>query len=272
MLKRWQWRRIIVLAVIGAVLFLLSRVSHAAQPGMARVEKLFLQEKYDGAVSQSEVLIDSGCRARDEVYYIKGLSELKLGRYNEARRSFGYIISRYRSSARTFDAYIGIGDSYLLEGNTDKAIVSYNDVFEKFPGNKNEAVVHYRLADCYRKLGAGNKAKEFFDKARRMSPFSFEARSSGEARESDNTAYTPKASTGADLSVQVGCFKNKRNAERLAAKLSDEGYKAYVDVPPESGDNLYRVKAGRSLSKDEAAAMAARLRKDGYHTRICGKE
>jgi len=41
------------------------------------VEKLFLEEKYDRAAAEAGKLIDANSSRRDELYYLKGLSEMK---------------------------------------------------------------------------------------------------------------------------------------------------------------------------------------------------
>ncbi len=206
-----------------------------AENDIASAEKLFLEGRYERTADETERLIDARSRSRDELYYLKGLSELKLNRFRDARKSFGDIISRYPSSKMVFDAHLGIGDSYFLEGDTTSAAKIYNEMLEKFPNDRNISIVRQRIKNCHASGIPDNK-----------------------------TQYVPDK-----LAVQVGSFKNKRNAEGLARKLVSEGYESYVDSPLGSADKLYRVKVGRTKSRDEAEVLAAKLKRAGYNTKIC---
>lgn len=209
------------------------------------LEKLFMEAKYDKAVVEADNLIDARANRRDEIYYLKGLSEVKLSRFSQARQSFEYIISSYPDSKTGFDAYTGIGDAYFLEGNTHSAIRVYKEALSNFPRDRNVSVVQKRLADCYRKLGQEETAASLAPK--------------------DDLKSISKGS----FSVQVGSFIARGNAEKLAKKLSKKGYDAYVETPAGAGNRFYRVKVGRCPSMQEAQDLASGLKKSGYSTKIC---
>ena len=217
-----------------------------AEADIAIVEKPFMEGRYEKAVSEAQQLIGEKARQRHEIYYLKGLSELKLKRFKEARESFEVIVSKYPKSNRVFDARVGIGDSFLLEGNTESAVMVYNEIKEKFPADKNIALVDSRLADC--RQNAGPKIA---------------------AVETPQNEPAPVEASNGHISVQAGCFKSGRNADNLSAKLTAKGYESYVERPLATGDKLYRVKVGRFRARDEAGNIAARLNRDGYKTKIC---
>ena len=143
-----------------------------------------------------------------------------------------------------------MGDSYLLEGNTDGAVKAYNEAKEKFPSDKNIALVDLRLNECRQKIPPA------------ISPV---LPAAAENKPEPAPVETPKG----NISVQAGCFKSERNANALAAKLTAKGYHSYVELPLAAGDKLYRVKVGRVSSRDEAELLAAKLKRDGYKTKIC---
>jgi len=209
------------------------------------IERPFMEGRYDRAAYEAERMIDAGARQRYEIYYLKGLSELKLRRFKEARDSFGAIISKYAGSDRVFDAYIGIGDSYLLEGKAEDAASIYREVKEKFPNDRNIAIVEERLKDCRKDTAAILAPAATVNKANAIEESS------------------------SPVSVQAGCFKNKSNADALVTKLIVGGYQGYVELPVNTGDKLYRVKIGHPKSRTEAETIAARLNRDGYKTNIC---
>ena len=233
----------------------------AAYADIASIEKLFLEGRYEKVINESDKLIDSDSRQRDELYYLKGLVGLKTDKFNEARKSFEYIIHKFPKSKRVFDAYLGIGDSYLLEGSAGAAIRIYSEMAEKFRNDRNISLVYYRLSDAHNALGSDSEAALYLAKAKSGSPLSFEyRRAKGQLRKVVADKY---------VSVQVGSFKSEKNARRFAQKLSREGYDSYLESPPVSGDNLYRVKAGRFKSRKEAESLVSKLKKAGYTTKIC---
>ena len=222
--------------------------AYCDQSDMAVVEKSFLEGRYDRAAYDAGRLIDSGSRHKDELYYIKGLSELKLTEFTKARNSFNELLNKYPSSARVFDANIGVGDAYFLEGKYDIALKAYSDTLNKFPNDKNIAVLHDRIAECHKKLGVG------------------------ETQNIEKTESRPTLLQESGISVQAGCFKGKNNADQLAEKLSKQGYESRVELPIDKGDKFYRVKVGHPGSKEEAGDLAMRLKKSGYSTKICTDE
>lgn len=232
--------------------------SCAESLGIASAERPFLEGNYDKAVKEADRLIAADANRKDELYYLKGLSQLKSGRYAEARGSFEGLLSRYPSSQRAFDARVGIGDAFFLEGNSGAASSIYSDIIQKHPGNPNIGSVHKRLDGCGRP-GAQQQPAQ---------------RQAGSINKPVAYANIIPADSGQvpsaeRFSVQVGSFKNRRNADNLAKKLSGRGYSSYVEAPPASGDRMYRVKVGRSFSRDEAEKIEGKLKVQGYPTRIC---
>ena len=72
---------------------------------------------------------------------------------------------------------------------------------------------------------------------------------------------------GSYFSVQVGCFSNKTNAEKLRGKLISKGYQAYILELP--GDDLYHVRVGKLSNRSQAGSLEQRLKAAGYSTKVC---
>ena len=145
------------------------------------------------------------------------------------------------------------------------------------------SAIYYKLGVCYKKIGSAEKARYNFEKVKQLSPLSFEARmgaSSGTDTLPVSARYgqpkdkgTAKDLSAADnYSVQIGSFKNKRNAERMMRKAAGAGYDSYVETIRSSGDDLFRVKVGRYSTKEDAERAAGKLKKQGYSTRICNND
>lgn len=60
--------------------------------------------------------------------------------------------------------------------------------------------------------------------------------------------------------VQTGAFKNKGNADALAAKVRAAGFETYVTIV----DGLYKVQVGAYYKKANATAQAAKLKAAGF--------
>jgi tetratricopeptide (TPR) repeat protein len=278
--------KIKIMAVVALSSFLAVNSVVWAGSSVDRVEKPFMEGRYDVCIAEADRLIASRYGQMDEIYYLKGLSELKLKRFDAARESFQYIASKYASSRKAFDARLGIGDSYMLAGDLNSAVGIYVGMLDSFRSDRNLPIVYSRLASCYKGLGVKDKAEYYQNMASQSAPLSFEAK--GQVATVQARAAAPKASvptssmrpkdpeemdvvmaTGQAVSVQVGSFKNRRNAEKLAKKLAASGYDSRIEIPVASGEKLYRVKVGRASSQAEAEALKVRLEAAGYTTKIC---
>jgi tetratricopeptide (TPR) repeat protein len=228
---------------------------------MEGAEKLFLEARYDKAVIAADKLIEGKAGQRDQLYYLKGLSELKLGRFKDARESFEYIVSRYPDSKVSFDALTGIGDAYYLEGNTHSALRIFNEVLEKYPTDRNISMIKDRVVKCRERLGTTTLSA--------AAPEGVPAAAPAPPQETSVLKNPPPSGA---ISVQVGSFKSKYNAERLARKLSWKSYDSFVDESSSASDKLYRVRVGHLNSPQEAESLAKRLKADGYSTKICADD
>lgn len=246
----------LVLFILLATCCFQFAAAYADSDSMMAAEKSFLQGKYEQAIIESDRLIDARVNKRYEVYYIKGLSELKSGRYADARKTFSNIIEKYPSSPRVFEANIGIGDSYYLAGNKEAASSIYADVVKSFPNDENIAIARERLGMC--------KSGE-----RTIVPEKIIHQDAVPAVPHFTPKEMPRGDAMGGVSIQVGSFKSKKNAEGLSKKLQKQGYESYVEIPVTSGDKLYRVKVGHFASRQDAEKLAARLKVRGYPTKIC---
>ncbi|HEU0224512.1 MAG TPA: SPOR domain-containing protein [Steroidobacteraceae bacterium] len=64
--------------------------------------------------------------------------------------------------------------------------------------------------------------------------------------------------------VQLGAFSTREKAEGLVADLRRRGYAAFVLEYRAGGQLLHRVRVGPEQDRARAAAIAERLRKDGF--------
>jgi DedD protein len=77
-------------------------------------------------------------------------------------------------------------------------------------------------------------------------------------------AADPPAAQTAAWAVQLGAFSTREKAEALVADLRGRGYAAFVLEYRAGGQLLHRVRVGPEQDRARAAAVADRLRKDGF--------
>jgi DedD protein len=77
-------------------------------------------------------------------------------------------------------------------------------------------------------------------------------------------AADPPAAGTAAWAVQLGAFSTREKAEGLVADLRNRGYAAFVLEYRAGGQLLHRVRVGPEQDRARAAAIAERLRKDGF--------
>lgn len=73
-------------------------------------------------------------------------------------------------------------------------------------------------------------------------------------------AFAEPAGTG--MAVQVSAYRNRREAEAMAGRLSAKGYMAYVMAPAPGAPNLFRVRIGKFTTRADADRVVARLKRE----------
>jgi DedD protein len=67
---------------------------------------------------------------------------------------------------------------------------------------------------------------------------------------------------GAGFAIQVAALRERNEAETIVRRLSGKGYAAYVLPPSSGTPTMYRVRVGKFKERREADAVAARLQKE----------
>jgi cell division septation protein DedD len=103
----------------------------------------------------------------------------------------------------------------------------------------------------------------------------------GKENRSLQTAEKPKKGRSAETtsqpkqegwSVQVGAFKSKQEAVKVATTLKGKGYEAYVMRSEDNAVNVYRAKVGRFTTREEAERLLKVLKdKEALSTAFVGK-
>jgi DedD protein len=74
------------------------------------------------------------------------------------------------------------------------------------------------------------------------------------------------------VTIQVGSFSDKGNADILVQDLREHGVAASAQTTQQGGNSLYKVKTGSYQSREQAEAAAEGLRRKGYNAVIVPRE
>ncbi len=202
------------------------------------------------AVSKSRPLGEEG-------RYLMGLSFLKLGLQEKARKNFEFVIKNYPYSGLKEELLLGIAGSYYLEGDFKRAEEYYKRLLKNFNTTGYASIVYLSMGKALRKQGKWREAEGSFYKVTRSYPLSLEAK---EAK-----SYLLK---GHFFSVQVGAFAKKDNAAKLVNSLKRKGYNAVIKKQYDMENILYKVKTATFDTKAMADKEAKQLKSDGFSPRV----
>ncbi|MBU1086076.1 MAG: SPOR domain-containing protein [Candidatus Omnitrophica bacterium] len=190
---------------------------YAALDECNRLERTYLGDEH------AELLY-----AKAECYYL-------LENYEQARDIFKQGL-KYAKGTLLTKLYIGIADTYFMQHGYDKAISIYKQLLDK-KETDYEAALLFKLGKAYQKNSKWTQSKYYFDLLEKKYPQSFE-------RE-----IVDKSSVGGNFfTIQVGCFFNQANADKLSNDLRGKGYAVYVTPFLSHDTKLYRVRVGEFVS------------------------
>jgi len=140
------------------------------------------------------------------------------------------------------------------------------------PAGQEAPAVKAQL-DWYKNVNQGPGDKTSKPRAAKDDPYQ-----AGDRKETPPQAPPPAAAGAQEAansspaaatvySVQVGAFREKKEAERKAAMLAEKGYDYAIDAP-KPGQEYYLLKVGRFATRADAVAMQLKLKQDGFATLI----
>jgi len=217
----------------------------------------YMQSDYTKAVECCRV-ISKNKMLGDQGHYLMGLSFLKLGDIEEAKKNLTFAIKNYPNSLLKAELFLTVADSYYLGKEFTKAEKYYKKMLMTSKGVDYSSLAYLRLGKSLQKQGRFKEAHSNFSKIIRDYPFSLEV---SEAKASLRKKVE-------SFSVQVGVFAKKENAQRIATSLKSKGYDAYTEKTYEKDRLIYRVKAGTFSSRERAKLLADKLKNEGFSVRI----
>ena len=88
------------------------------------------------------------------------------------------------------------------------------------------------------------------------------AGASPEAARGEPQSVASTEPPGAGFAIQVAALQKRDEADVIAKRLAGKGYPAYVVTPTKGAPSVYRVRVGKFKDRSEADTVAARLQKE----------
>ena len=249
-----------VLGLISGSYLFFAVICQAHALNLDKARFYFLNGDYSACINEGEKILSGlgDSREFDNLYYLLGLSYLKEGNYLRASDIFEIILKEFKNSSFKEEARLGLGDTYFLRGDYNKAAGYYKDLLSRNSHAKFASLLYYRLSQCAFKTGKTAEGQDYLCKLRKEFPLNLESIANKDLVPSVNY-YT----------VQTGSFSSSRNASNLEQKLTQKNYPAYIEESNSQGKISYRVKVGRFASRADAIELADKLSREGYPTKIC---
>jgi tetratricopeptide (TPR) repeat protein len=242
------------------ILVLLVFISSSSFAATSDIEAALMNKNYEQVrVLAQKVLKEStDAQSRLQAEYYLGLSQLRLGRYTDARSAFQIVMSTAPSQERYDRAALGMIEALYIPGLYKEALRSTEDLLRKSPQSSFLSLIYLKKARIHLKLTQWIEAKENLQKILNEFPDSLEA--SAARRFLEEKEY---------FSVQVGSFLDKDKAIHLMDELKANGQYAYI-IETTTPDNkkFYRVRVGQMASMSDAQTLEVKLSQLGYPTLI----
>uniref|UniRef100_A0A7C4UC16 Tetratricopeptide repeat protein n=1 Tax=candidate division WOR-3 bacterium TaxID=2052148 RepID=A0A7C4UC16_UNCW3 len=120
---------------------------YAKEAAVLYLKAMYEQKKYENLIVESNRLIKDYPEKKDDILLLKGKSEIKLKKYNEAERTFSNISDRKKR-------YTYLGDMFYENGEYKNAIIYYQKLDDDY--------AYFSIGWCYYKLGRLDDALKYF--------------------------------------------------------------------------------------------------------------
>ena len=172
----------------------------------------------------------------------------------------------------TFDVYAmskrgKLAEKLYLQENYSSAAYECERLFRENDVVEFKSEIAYLGGLCYLKLKKFSNAKKSFEYVLNNSGDSL-LLSEAQIGIKAVAQKSPLITTPSHFSVQVGSFKDKKNAVRLFKRFKRRRYTVRVTDEKDGGVTIYKVKIGRFNTRDAAVKFAKKLRRQGYQTVI----
>ena len=221
-----------------------------------KAASLYLQGSYSESINECGINIARD-NSPDSALYLAGLNFLRINDTEKAREKLTQVMKNFKSSRYLEVAKLAYADTFFMEQDYSKAGQLYEDALKTNSGLAGALLL--RLSQCALKSGSWSKAREYADSLKQKYPLSLEANIPTAAVQGINNQF---------FTVQVGSFANLQNAKKLSEKLKKGNFDAYIEETSSGAKTLYRVRAGKLNTRQQAESLKQILEEKGYPSRI----
>jgi len=253
--------RVVLATVVAAVAWAAGCASTARRDPMSYFDRgyaAFERGQWQAASDDftQYLRMDPSSAHRSEVYYYRGLAEVRLGRRSEAKQDFYRAVGAAADPKIATYARVALGNLYYEDGDDGRALATYGPVIRQGGDDVPMEKVLLRMAVSLQRTGRWSTADAYLARVIRdygRTPEATEAR----------RRYRAKAFT-----VQTGAYGSVATARSEAERLRRVGFAANVGRTISSGRSLHTVRVGAARTYTEADALASRLHAAGFSTQI----
>jgi len=238
------------LAAAGCGSSLTREAQQDFNPGRAAFEAGRWQEAVDGFTRF--LAAHPSSPVRGEVYYYRGLAEVRLSRRAEALADFQRATRAAAPPPIPAYAQVAAGNLHFEEGRDWDAVRAYSGVLGDPPDGVPLERLVLRLAISLQQVGRWSTADRYL------------------AYVIENFPGTPAAAearrryrAGA-FTVQTGAYTSSEGAQREASRLRTAGFAPQIGVTQQQARRLHTVRVGRARTYAEALSLAQRVSKAGF--------
>ncbi len=227
--------------------------------GITDIETAILKKDYERAQRLSQDVLSSraGESEKSRAQYYQGIAQLNLNQYEKARGNFSSLTRAAKGELRD-RAYLGLADSYHLEGRYAQALEWSEKLVSVSPKSDYLSLAYLKIARASLKLAQWSKANKYLNKIISEFPASME-----------NEAAQQLIQEKQYFSVQVGSFAIRERAQNLVDELKEKAHYAYIlEFQDKNSKKIYRVRVGQLSQLNEAENLKTKLAQLGYPARI----
>jgi len=216
------------------------------------VHKDYILGNYDQAIRGAQNLKET-----DKTLYFLGLAYIKNGSYSKARIFLRKLVRRFPRSRLYSRGLVKLADTYFLQKDYENAAELYKEIKIRNSRSNNMPLVLLRLTQIASHQGDWEKKNEYIQYMKEKYPVCLEMK-----------FIKILEGYGDFFTIQIGAFNEKKNAFCLCDDLSKK-YKTYIEKEQRDSRIIYKVRAGKWKNRYEAQKIAAQLLDEGYPARIC---
>jgi pentatricopeptide repeat protein len=210
-----------------------------------------LENKY----SRSQIL--------PEALWISGSSLLAAQKPDLAQLRFNEVLTRFPGSDWAPWAQLSQGDCFLEIRDFDRAASAYNRILEYHRDSEAFAFALSGLIECYGKSGDSEKALLYYNLLKERFPQWMESTTlpPREEKRSEESEEQGKAErlAGVRYTIQLGVFGVAENALRLKAQFEKQGHPVLIKTKVIGGKKYSVVQLGSFVSYQEASDLKKTL-------------